>query len=113
MKKVTISSRESKMKNLIISALLESTYYCKLSYSKCKLSLAALALMVATTAMANELNDPFFLINTRVGYQSESVWSAHLYARNLLDEQYLARKRADGFSSAGGSQVIGASFNAH
>ncbi|MEM9184153.1 MAG: TonB-dependent receptor [Pseudomonadota bacterium] len=57
-----------------------------------------------------ELNEPFTLVNARIGYQSSSFWSAHLYARNLLDEQYLARRRADGFSSAGDSRVVGISF---
>lgn len=60
--------------------------------------------------LPDELNEPFTLVNARLGYRSESFWSAHIYARNLFDEQYLARKRADGFSSAGDSRVVGISL---
>lgn len=59
-----------------------------------------------------ELNEPFTLVNLQVGYQSRSGWSANFYGRNVLDEQYLARKRADGFSSAGDSRVVGISVTA-
>lgn len=59
-----------------------------------------------------ELNSSFTLVNARISYHSNSFWQAQLYARNLFDRQYLARKRADGFSSAGDSRVIGISFSA-
>ncbi len=59
-----------------------------------------------------ELNESFFLVNARVGYQSDGFWSIYAYARNLFDEQYLARRRADGFGSAGDSRVVGINFNA-
>ena len=59
-----------------------------------------------------ELNSSFTLVNARISYHSNSFWRAQLYARNLFDRQYLARKRVDGFSSAGDSRVIGISFSA-
>ncbi|MEM1401917.1 MAG: TonB-dependent receptor [Pseudomonadota bacterium] len=62
--------------------------------------------------LPDELNEPFTLVNARLGYQSDSFWSAHLYARNLFDEQYLSRKRNDGSSTAGDSRVIGISVYA-
>ena len=55
----------------------------------------------------DELNKAFTLVNARVGYQSDSFWAVHLYARNLFDEQYLSRKRVDGSSTAGDSRVVG------
>ncbi len=58
-----------------------------------------------------ELNKAFTLVNARVGYQSDSFWSVHLYARNLFDEQYLSRRRVDGFGTAGDSRVVGVSVN--
>ena len=57
-----------------------------------------------------ELNKAFTLVNARIGYQSDSYWSVHLYARNLFDEQYLSRKRVDGSSTAGDSRVVGISL---
>ena len=59
---------------------------------------------------AGELNSSFTLVNARIGYQSNSFWAAHLYARNLFDRQYLSRKRVDGSSTAGDSRVIGISI---
>ncbi|MEM7561457.1 MAG: TonB-dependent receptor [Pseudomonadota bacterium] len=60
----------------------------------------------------DEENKPFTLVNARVGYVSRDFWSAHLYARNLFDEQYRSRNRADGFSTIGDSRVVGISLNA-
>lgn len=60
-----------------------------------------------------ELNSSFFLVNARFGYQSNSFWSVYLYSRNLFDRQYLARRRADGFGSAGDSRVVGINVNAN
>ncbi|MEM9305180.1 MAG: TonB-dependent receptor [Pseudomonadota bacterium] len=56
-----------------------------------------------------ELNEPFTLVNAQFGYESRQGWTALVFGRNILDEQYLARKRADGFSSAGDSRVVGVS----
>lgn len=63
-----------------------------------------------TRNFPEELNEPFTLVNARLGYQSDSWWTVQLYARNLFDEQYLARRRVDGFGSAGDSRVIGISL---
>ena len=59
--------------------------------------------------LPEELNSSFTLVNARIEYQSDSFWAVQLYARNLFDKQYLARKRADFFSSAGDSRVVGIS----
>ncbi|MEM9622910.1 MAG: TonB-dependent receptor [Pseudomonadota bacterium] len=62
--------------------------------------------------LPTELNEPFTLVNARIGYAAKN-WTAHLFGRNVLDEEYLARKRADGFSSAGDSAVYGISITAN
>lgn len=59
----------------------------------------------------SELNKPFTLVNARVGYESGRSWSIYAFARNLFDEQYLSRRRADGFGTAGDSRVVGISLN--
>ena len=45
------------------------------------------------TNLPNEESDSFFVVNGRVGYESEN-WSAFVFARNLFDNRYLIRRRA-------------------
>lgn len=61
--------------------------------------------------LAADNNESYFVMNAMVGYAWDDV-SVSMYARNLLDEQYLERRRGDGSSSAGDSRVIGISVNA-
>ena len=56
-----------------------------------------------------ELSDSFFLLDARVGYRAQN-WSVFAYSRNLLDEQYLSRRRVDLFDTAGDSRVFGVSL---
>lgn len=65
-----------------------------------------------TRNLPEQLSDPFTLVNARIGYTPDSWWSVFLYGRNILDEQYLSRKRIDtpSSSTAGDSAVFGASF---
>ncbi|MEM6999492.1 MAG: TonB-dependent receptor [Pseudomonadota bacterium] len=57
-------------------------------------------------------SDSFVLVNAKVGYRAER-WSAFVFARNLLDREYLSRVRLDGSSTAGDSQVVGLTVSAN
>ena len=61
-----------------------------------------------------DVSDDFFIVDARFGYVAMD-WTAHLYARNLFDEDYLTRNilpngDVPAFSVAGDSQVIGISL---
>ncbi|MEM9530087.1 MAG: TonB-dependent receptor [Pseudomonadota bacterium] len=59
-----------------------------------------------------QISDSFFIVNARVGYRMKH-WSAHLYARNLFDRQYLTRRRLDDSNTAGDSRVMGITLTAN
>ncbi|MEM8981476.1 MAG: TonB-dependent receptor [Pseudomonadota bacterium] len=65
----------------------------------------------APTNLPADQNEPFTLVNAQLGYATEN-WSVRLYGRNVLDEEYLSIRRADGFSSAGDPRVVGISVTA-
>ncbi|MEM9182120.1 MAG: TonB-dependent receptor [Pseudomonadota bacterium] len=58
-----------------------------------------------------QISDSFFIVNARIGYRMKH-WSAHLYARNLFDRQYLTRRRLDDSNTAGDSRVVGVTLTA-
>ncbi|MEM1178545.1 MAG: hypothetical protein AAGM22_09380 [Acidobacteriota bacterium] len=53
-----------------------------------------------------EVSDSYLLVDARFGYRWRD-WSAFVYARNLLDEDYLSRRRIDGFNNAGEPRTAG------
>ena len=58
-----------------------------------------------------EESDSHFIVNGRLGYEADS-WAAFVYARNLLDRDYIERRRNDAFDTLGEPRVIGVSLSA-
>lgn len=56
--------------------------------------------------LPDSVSDSYFLVNARVGYEANR-WSAHLYGRNLLDRDYLAKIFTPVAAGAGDSRVVG------
>lgn len=56
-------------------------------------------------------SDSFLIINGRVGYEADT-WAAFVYARNLLDREYIERRRSTATDSPGEPRVIGVSVSA-
>ncbi len=56
-------------------------------------------------------SDSYFIVNGRLGYETDR-WAAFVYARNLLDREYIERRRNDAFDTLGEPRVIGISVSA-
>ncbi|MEM9314311.1 MAG: TonB-dependent receptor [Pseudomonadota bacterium] len=60
--------------------------------------------------LPQNLSDDFFIVDARLGYRFGD-WAASLYARNLLDDDYITSRRPDSNTSqAGPPQVVGVSL---
>ncbi|MEM1143220.1 MAG: TonB-dependent receptor [Pseudomonadota bacterium] len=59
--------------------------------------------------LPQQLSDDFVIVDARVGYRLGD-WATHLYARNLLDDDYISSARPESnFSQAGPPRVVGVS----